>query len=522
VLNNLGVFHAARGDLAEAERYFQRALEIDERRRPGIFVAIRLHNLADVALGARDFERAETYLLRALEELERQKEKGELIGRVLYSLGRVRRERKRPEEAAAALRRSLELLANYSPGQKAAAREQLAELLADQQRYDEAESLLLESLEEARKLRTYSASLGDRYQALGRLALRRGRDDDAERHLRTALDHHRRRQPGTTVHAEASHDLGVIARRRGRQEEARALFEEAVTALEAQAGRLGGSEEARTRFRAHFQSYYRDLEELLLDLGRPEEAFETVERSRARALLTLLASRDLALSDGVPAELEKARLEADKRHDRILRALNAADLDDSGRQKLMRELEEARHAQDDVRARIRASAPRAMAFRDPVPLRLDGVKAALEPGTLLLVYSQGDRGARVYAVGPGAGEFTVSQVAATRDALREEVQSFRKAIHDGRGRLGRAALSSRSRRLTDLLLRPLADRVRKARRLVIVPDSPLHLLPFAALRDPSSRERHLVETRPLVVASSATLYDTLTRSASAAVVTATG
>jgi CHAT domain-containing protein len=49
--------------------------------------------------------------------------------------------------------------------------------------------------------------------------------------------------------------------------------------------------------------------------------------------------------------------------------------------------------------------------------------------------------------------------------------------------------------------------------MVIVPDGPLHLLPFAALHDPLSRRRYVVEAKPFIVASSATLYDTLTRSA---------
>src|SRR5262249_28683548 len=65
-----------------------------------------------------------------------------------------------------------------------------------------------------------------------------------------------------------------------------------------------------------------------------------------------------------------------------------------------------------------------------------------------------------------------------------------------------------ARDLGTRLLGPLAERLSRAERLLIPPDGPLHLVPFAALADPSSpaRFRYLVESKPIGVAASATVF----------------
>lgn len=61
-------------------------------------------------------------------------------------------------------------------------------------------------------------------------------------------------------------------------------------------------------------------------------------------------------------------------------------------------------------------------------------------------------------------------------------------------------------RLSEALLAPAAAPLARAQRVVIVPDGPLHDLPFAALLEPSSgaEPRYLVEAKPLSLVASAT------------------
>src|SRR6185436_18564382 len=116
---------------------------------------------------------------------------------------------------------------------------------------------------------------------------------------------------------------------------------------------------------------------------------------------------------------------------------------------------------------------------------------------------------RVYAIGPGPDDFAVLPIAAGERRLRAEVQRFRAAIESRRGPALRRGLDQQSWYLGRLLLGPAAERLGRARRLLVVPDGVLHLVPFGALHDPSSgageRARYLVETLPLHVVSSITL-----------------
>jgi CHAT domain-containing protein/tetratricopeptide (TPR) repeat protein len=507
VLNNLGTMWMQRGDLARSESYLRQAIEIDERRGAGVGgLAARVLNLGYLLTLRRDFEGAETHLRRALAMAESYSPGGALSGRVLYMLGDVRRARGDRAEAETLLRRALAVVTERSPTQATPARRGLADLLMESERYDEAEALYRESFARV----TEPLAIAHAHHPLGVLAMRRGDLDAADRHHRAALEVLRSVASGSTGHAEASHALGQVERTRGRTSEALALFEEAVAALETQGRHLGGSDEERSRFRSHFQEYYRTLEDLLLLLGREREAFEVVERARARGLPALLASRDLSLGADVPARLTIERRQADLAHDRGFRALQAPGLAADERDRLARELGEARRAQEDVRARMRAHAPRLAALRDPEPLDLAGARHAVEPGTLLLVYSLGPGAGRAYAVGPGPDDFAVFAVPAGTDALRREVGRFRDRIDQHRSALGRASVDAASRRLSDLLLRPAAASIARASRLLVVPDGPLSLVPWGALVNPADG-RLLVESTAVHAVSSATLYGILAR-----------
>jgi CHAT domain-containing protein len=257
---------------------------------------------------------------------------------------------------------------------------------------------------------------------------------------------------------------------------------------------------------------YRELEELLLELERPDEAFHVTERARARALLAHLGERQWRASGSVPPELEREKRMADAEYDRAYGELGASE-DDETRGELQRRLDAARRRQDDLRGRIRAAAPRLAPFQDPVPDDLAAVRRGLDPGTLLLSYRIGPEASRVYAVGPGEQEFAVFELHAGEAAVRGEVRAFRQSLDARRGPWLQAGLFEQSRRLGKLLLAPVADRVARAERLLILPDGVLYLLPFAALADPASgaARRFLVESKPLHVASSATLYEQLAR-----------
>ena len=87
-------------------------------------------------------------------------------------------------------------------------------------------------------------------------------------------------------------------------------------------------------------------------------------------------------------------------------------------------------------------------------------------------------------------------------ALSTAVDRFRAAVRTG---AGLAELEVISGDLYDALLRPVLLDITNGDSLVIVPDGPLHRLPFAALVDRATG-RFLIEQRDLAFTPSATLY----------------
>src|SRR5262249_50653055 len=96
----------------------------------------------------------------------------------------------------------------------------------------------------------------------------------------------------------------------------------------------------------------------------------------------------------------------------------------------------------------------------------------------------------------------------TAKALRTQVEAFRAAIFKRAGPSDHL-FSTLARELYDELLRPAESQLKDSDSLLVVPDGPLHLLPFQALM--RSENQFLVEWKPLSTVASATVYGELER-----------
>ncbi|MFP5284757.1 MAG: CHAT domain-containing protein, partial [Thermoanaerobaculia bacterium] len=270
------------------------------------------------------------------------------------------------------------------------------------------------------------------------------------------------------------------------------------------AGRLGGSRDAQAAFRARHEDIYREAIDSELERGNAAAAFHLVERSRARSFLALLAERDLALSGELPASLESSRRDNAARYDQTLRELMRWNekAGEEAREALHRELDRLRQERDEIAERIRAASPRLAALREPRPLGFEVARKFLDPGTLALSYSVGKEKTALFAV-TRDGELHVKILPLGEERLRHEVESFLERVR---------AQEKPAADLYGELIAPVADLVERSERVLILPDGPLHRLPFGAL----VRDGHfLIEWKPVHTALSLTVYGTL-RAASAA------
>lgn len=135
------------------------------------------------------------------------------------------------------------------------------------------------------------------------------------------------------------------------------------------------------------------------------------------------------------------------------------------------------------------------------PLDLPSLRASLPPKTVMIEYAVLPRKTILWIL-RGADEAPrVVTVDVTEKTLGDLVQQMRHALDNRRS----AEVEDLSRRLYDLLIRPLAGRLPLGERLVLIPDGALHTLPFALLRDRQTG-RYLVQDHTLTMAPSARLY----------------
>ena len=157
--------------------------------------------------------------------------------------------------------------------------------------------------------------------------------------------------------------------------------------------------------------------------------------------------------------------------------------------------------QQDLDAMIRRASPRLASLRYPQPLDLKGAQAALDGGTLLLAYVVDEATTYLFAV--TKNNVRLFKLPLGRQRLAEKVRTFRAIV--AKVLLGDPA--ENGRQLYDELVRPAQDLADRAQRVLICPDGPLQVMPFAALvsrRGP--QPGYFIDDHPLHMISSMTVY----------------
>lgn len=501
LLTNLGLVRASRGRLDQAEALYLRSLALKEGQGFEREVAHTLTNLGLLASYRGQGELAERYLRRSLEIKQGLDLRVDLI-QTLLALAKIERGSSQRESL---LQQARSILEADSPDSLNLAEvlHQLGLLALEQDRPPDAERLFGESLALARGAAPGSLIEARILQDLGELELAEGRDEGFAK-LRTALDLVLAVLPGDSEEARARHRIARALLARGAADEALAMYATAGAVLDAiLIDREGGFEE-RARHGASWAEIYFDHLDLLLRLERSEEAFALVERYRARELARMLIARDPEFPE-LPPELERRRQIAQTRFRRLLSARRDAPL--VAAPVARDELLGARRDLMEIEAEIARIAPRVAELRRPSALDLDGARRVLDGGTLLLSYVVGPDRSWLLVLGPGKEGLAAVPIDAGRGTLALRVRE----LTDSLARPGvLTAWRIGASRLAELLLAPAAARIGRADRLLVLPDGPLHFLPFAALPLPGT-DRLLVEAKPIHYAASMTVLGELTR-----------
>ncbi len=513
-LTSLGSVAFHRGDYLKAEEYQGQALAMMEKLAPeNPEIALDLINLSGIAAVRDDLGKAEQYAHRALAIAQKYAPEGEDVARTLDTLGSIALRAGTPDQAEAYQRRALAIWAKVAPGtlDQALALNHLVDVLRARGDRMEAAKYYRQGLEARQKLAPGGFDVADSLQALGDLYLDEGKLTEAENMYQQSRKILERLAPESKEHGEVLAGLARIAVSKGRLDDAASLFEEALQAMEAQVHHWSGREETRSELRAGYSKVYQDYIELLIKTNRPEIAFNIFERSRARSFLETLAERDLAFEVELPPELRQARLKNFARYDSIQAQLMKLDpeRDEDKRtvEQLSQTLRELQEEREQIAAQVRKASPHFAALQYPKPLDAGAARKALDPGTVLLAYFVGEEETVLFVIPSDSetahGGISVFHVPLGEKSLRAKVEALRRLLQSWNAS-DKRAFADTSRALYRNLVAPAEGMLAGATRVLIVPDGPLQILPFAALlRD---KNHYLIEWKPIHTAVSVTVY----------------
>lgn len=301
------------------------------------------------------------------------------------------------------------------------------------------------------------------------------------------------------------HNLARVLRDAGRLDEARAHCEDALELIERLRTKVS-SQEHRTSYFASVHRHYELYVDVLMGLAaaRPggEEfaalALQTSERARARTLLETLAEVRAGIRQGVDHELadrqRALQLRIDEASSRQTQLLSGEHTEE-GATAAARALRALLEEYEELRGEIRERSPRYAALVEPQPAGLAEVRQLLDDDTLLVEYSLGERRSFVWAVArdsfvarelppraeiEGAARGLLELLTARQSIPADDFAGRERRAVDADARYWREAGA-----LSRMILAPVASELKRKKRLLVVADGALHVVPFDALPDPS-------------------------------------
>jgi CHAT domain-containing protein len=514
---NIGVVHSFIGDRDEALRLYKQAEDLWQSAEDRRGLPLLTNNIGLIYAGAGASEQALDKHRQAL-ELARQLDQKSVAAMALNDIGEVYAARR--DEKAALRYFDEALAARRQNGEK---REEAMTLLniafvhAFAGRRDQALDFYAQSLALARETNHLWVEAG----AVGQTGelLVEDRPDQAREHFSSALAIYRRLRD---LDAESATLFRLAKLERREKNMARALdhIDMAVKLAENSRAKVA-RHDLRTSFFATRQDYFDFYIDLLSEMhekdpsaGHDRTAWQMSERASARSLLELLAEARADIRQGIAPELieqeRRLRLQMAGKTKLLLDLLNDGEKAETAASEA--ELRQLQGDLEQAMANIRAASPQYAALTEPRPITLTELQRQLDVETVLLQFRMGEERSHIWVITKDSFE---SHLLPGRSEIEQFVRKVYELLtmrlpHEGETpqerirRLVRAHSADReywgiAAQLSRLLLEPAAEKM-QGKRLVIIPDGPLHYLSFAALPDPAARPENGAVKKTLATA----------------------
>jgi CHAT domain-containing protein/Tfp pilus assembly protein PilF len=282
-------------------------------------------------------------------------------------------------------------------------------------------------------------------------------------------------------------------------------YRNSVSVIEKIRGSLTIDEFKSSFFNSKREVYDR-LINILMKNNRLVEAFEYSEQARARAFYDILANRKIDFRGSLPGDLisqeQEKRIEMQKLYKLLQRGESAISNEEGSRASEIRQIKDAltrvQAEYGELLQKIKLNNP---AYADMVsvqPVSPADLQSRLDPSTAMLAYWLSDDELFIWLV--KNKEITGRKIEVTTSRLSSLVENTRRAIQSNDEEASKEGLAA----LYRLLIYPVEDKLGGINNLVIIPNGPLHFIPFQALINPG--KEFLVQKYNLVYSPSAGVY----------------
>jgi CHAT domain-containing protein len=495
----LGNLHRSLGDSPGSKAYYEQALSLAKE-------AGRVNDQAQIFTALATLYKRQQRTPQALQSFQQSLAISEAVGNCTYAIRdllnitQIQLDQGLVPQAWGSASRALHLADDLYDTQnkrylKASALDLQAQILLRQGKPQQAMAKVQEAVRAGDEAQVYPDNRARFYSTLAKAHTALGQRPEAIAALRQQLSVY----TSMNLDPERAQSLLAIAklqRDQGDRTAALTTINQAIAVVESIRQQVGDPE-LRTTFFAAQQDIYAFQIDLLLELhsqqpgaGHAAEAFHTSERSRARTLLELLQEARTDIRQGVtPALLEQEQALRDRRTALAKRWKDAYSPggDRSQLPQLQQDRQQLQQQSQELRQAIRSQSPRYAALTDPEPLTLQQVQQQLlDPDTLLLQFALGKKRSHLFVVSQNDLQVLSLPSAAQIDSL---VSALREPLT--KNHLP-AEINSRAAALSQQILGPASQAIARHRRLIVVADGSLHLVPFAVLPqgDQPLLERH--------------------------------
>jgi CHAT domain-containing protein/uncharacterized protein HemY len=523
ILMNLGMAYGAVSQYEKAIAYYQQALTIYPQVKDRTGESLALISLGNTYRSLSQYEKAIGYYQQALPMFQQVKDiNGEAVA--LVGLGNTYQSLSQHEKAIGYYQQALPMFqqvkdrdgeastlmnlgtayGSLSQYEKAIAHYQQALPIRQQVKDRDAEAMILGSLGNTYiSLLQYEKAIGYYQQALLMFQQVKDRDGEAVTLMNLGVAHKSLSQYEKAI-GYYQQALPISQQIKDRKGEATTLYNfaaayhaqnkltdalqninAAIPIVESLRSELK-NDANKTSYFASVQGYYQLKTDLLMQLhqqqpnkGYDAQALETTDQSRARVLRELLIQANANINKDIDPALLKQEQTLNQTIDaKETQLVQLSSQPNKAAQlpALNQEIAALYAQRDDLKNTIRATNPAYANLQYPKPITLAQIQQQLDPDTLMLQYSLGEKESYLWVISQTTLK---TYILPKRTDIEKTIATFRKEL------TAQLPAPNSATQLTQQILGPAAGDLGN-KRLVIIPDGILHTIPFAALNTPNS------------------------------------